>query len=653
MVAVVRRSRRGALRQLLLLACGLSLVWACTEGAPSAGPAQELVYQTVSSFEYEGAAGAYRMRTDGALAVKRALPELGTATYDFAFNAAVAVPGYEGVLGLESQRFRLHRDPGTQRFHDEPGLLSSPAALGNLALAQLVSEPLLDGRYEDVEFRFESPLLPERVRFSTSGVRRETEALGPVVVLDAQSGELVLQTPEGARLRGRLEVLCVADAELDRVFLKATSLRLTSSTDPGGQVVMRSLLVLSDEDGAIDLSELTEHLRSPLELLEGERGEPKAPLLARLPTWALQAPTLHDAAAVVAAVAMEGKPNPVVTVTIGMILLADSAISAGTQLAEQAGWIEDGWDGLANHAGQGLGLGAAKLVEARSGQQVDEQLWQDVGGGLGDLGVAFLPSGALGAGIKVSGSSLKVVQGVQLAGRSLHLSSSGMKLVTAGKGWIHSARTYDVLSAALKGVQAAKAGWQLTDASFASAGRVEPSRAVDAAPLLLRIPEDGRDPTPADLVRNAAGTFDQELLVVLLWDQPGTDVDLYVTDPIGDTTWFRSMAGSSGLVLDVDDRDGLGPEQVSLIPGRGPSRVLPGTYRVRAHCYDDGVSGSGATGRVVVAITPSGASVSSVFRVIPFALASDDRRSSQPGQAGPSWGEIADVDLAGERIELP
>lgn len=69
------------------------------------------------------------------------------------------------------------------------------------------------------------------------------------------------------------------------------------------------------------------------------------------------------------------------------------------------------------------------------------------------------------------------------------------------------------------------------------------------------------------------------LRVVLTWQGRGTDVDLWITDPEGVTTGWRSREPAEGRRLDLDDTDGLGPETYTV------TRLLPGTYEVRVNYF--------------------------------------------------------------------
>jgi len=71
------------------------------------------------------------------------------------------------------------------------------------------------------------------------------------------------------------------------------------------------------------------------------------------------------------------------------------------------------------------------------------------------------------------------------------------------------------------------------------------------------------------------------LRVTLTWDTGGTDVDLWVTDPAGESCGWSHSSTSSGLNLDFDDTDGYGPENITT------TSASVGTYAVRVHYYSD------------------------------------------------------------------
>lgn len=72
-----------------------------------------------------------------------------------------------------------------------------------------------------------------------------------------------------------------------------------------------------------------------------------------------------------------------------------------------------------------------------------------------------------------------------------------------------------------------------------------------------------------------------ELQVQLNWEENETDLDLYVFEPDGSVVYYGNPSGTgSGGELDVDDRDGGGPENIFY-------ETLPpdGTYRVEVDFY--------------------------------------------------------------------
>jgi uncharacterized protein YfaP (DUF2135 family) len=69
--------------------------------------------------------------------------------------------------------------------------------------------------------------------------------------------------------------------------------------------------------------------------------------------------------------------------------------------------------------------------------------------------------------------------------------------------------------------------------------------------------------------------------VTLTWNTAGTDVDLWVTDPDGEKCYYDHETTLSGLMLDVDDTNGYGPENIT---NQSPPA---GDYLVQVHYYDD------------------------------------------------------------------
>ena len=70
-----------------------------------------------------------------------------------------------------------------------------------------------------------------------------------------------------------------------------------------------------------------------------------------------------------------------------------------------------------------------------------------------------------------------------------------------------------------------------------------------------------------------------ELRVILSWDADATDIDLWVTDPTGETVMYSRNRGQTGGHVSNDFTQGYGPEIFTI------ARALPGTYTVHANYY--------------------------------------------------------------------
>lgn len=96
---------------------------------------------------------------------------------------------------------------------------------------------------------------------------------------------------------------------------------------------------------------------------------------------------------------------------------------------------------------------------------------------------------------------------------------------------------------------------------------------------------------PAPTTSPVLGTGD--LQVTLTWDTDETDVDLFVQEPDGSWTCYYSEGTTS--ILDVDDTDGYGPENIYVAPGE----AMAGIYKVYVGFY----SGEGCTTATITITT--------------------------------------------------
>lgn len=83
----------------------------------------------------------------------------------------------------------------------------------------------------------------------------------------------------------------------------------------------------------------------------------------------------------------------------------------------------------------------------------------------------------------------------------------------------------------------------------------------------LRIPAELLEPVPVGL------------RVVMTWDADNTDIDLWVTDPVGARVYYGESRSPSGGHVSQDLTQGYGPEVYTI------RRPVPGTYRVHAHYF--------------------------------------------------------------------
>lgn len=129
------------------------------------------------------------------------------------------------------------------------------------------------------------------------------------------------------------------------------------------------------------------------------------------------------------------------------------------------------------------------------------------------------------------------------------------------------------------------------------------------------------------------------ILVTLTWDTP-TDIDLYVTDPTGDTSWYGHKITADGGELDYDDTDGYGPEHWML---QNTDTLRYGQpYIVRVHNYSNH-SYTGPTHYTVSIKLGEGTPQEQVFWYTGTLTTAGG--SSSPGTTGSSWANIANITL--------
>lgn len=113
------------------------------------------------------------------------------------------------------------------------------------------------------------------------------------------------------------------------------------------------------------------------------------------------------------------------------------------------------------------------------------------------------------------------------------------------------------------------------------------------------------------------------LQVSMHWESEASDVDLALTDPAGETCWFRNRTTSSGLSLHADVSQGLGPEVIEVPQGR----LRPGTYRVAVRGTRPGPSG---VARGIVVVRRSTGDGRPSLEVVPFTLDPPSTPGTEP-----------------------
>jgi len=167
----------------------------------------------------------------------------------------------------------------------------------------------------------------------------------------------------------------------------------------------------------------------------------------------------------------------------------------------------------------------------------------------------------------------------------------------------------------------------------------------------LRVSVDAPDGRRGCAERSIASTTAQTTLsATLTWNLPRTDVDLYVTQPDGQTAWFGGTTTSIGGRLDVDNTSGFGPENYFLSSVEGDT-ILPGPYTVRVHYYRDQDSGdeqpTRAVGWRVVVLLNEGTKFER-RQITQGTLSAESSTNDAPGSSGPDWASVTTVSFAAD-----
>ena len=111
-------------------------------------------------------------------------------------------------------------------------------------------------------------------------------------------------------------------------------------------------------------------------------------------------------------------------------------------------------------------------------------------------------------------------------------------------------------------------------------GRFETQEVVSPGENTIRaLVEDRKGRVASDSVTFYAKVPDRDLKITANWDTAGTDMDLHVVDPKGETCMYNHKETKIGGKLDIDVTDGFGPETFTQ------ANAVPGTYKVFLHYY--------------------------------------------------------------------
>lgn len=410
---------------------------------------EDLAYLVGGTVEYRGR-GEFAVQTAGVLGIRKEKVGKEEVRYDYVLSSEVSPDAGEyGEILMPP--FSMIRNPSTERFVGSSPMLRSMGLLSNDALDQMKQRVPLDGRptMRTASFPGATSGFPRTLTYEITA-RRVRLRVGDAIVMRAISKPFFYRCPgTETPVEATHRVLTVMDATMDNLYFQlGTFESCLRGRREEGVLCVESCMHYLEGNAPMPLNDLGEEFNRDVSMLALSA----SPFIRKsdtyLPPWAMHSLAVHDEAALVAGAAMEGRPNFAITATIGLALLVDSGVSAGTTLLHEAGVIDWKWDGVFNYAGQGAGLAVAGGYEAATGKDVDNKLFQDIGGVAGDVaGMVFCASKAgtkileKGAVFSIKGGAIGVKStknAISLSGKALRFSKNGVKIVDSGKGWINS-----------------------------------------------------------------------------------------------------------------------------------------------------------------------------------------------------------------------
>jgi len=168
---------------------------------------------------------------------------------------------------------------------------------------------------------------------------------------------------------------------------------------------------------------------------------------------------------------------------------------------------------------------------------------------------------------------------------------------------------------------------------------------------VLRATVDAADGARGCAERSIRSTTAKTTLsATLTWNLDRADVDLYVTQPDGETAWYSDRTTVVGGRLDVDNTSGFGPENYFLSSAEGDT-VEPGPYVVRVHYYsdrdtDDDQPTRAVSWRVVVLLNEG--TPLERRQITQGTLSVESSSNDDPGSSGPDWATATTVQFAAD-----
>jgi uncharacterized protein YfaP (DUF2135 family) len=113
-------------------------------------------------------------------------------------------------------------------------------------------------------------------------------------------------------------------------------------------------------------------------------------------------------------------------------------------------------------------------------------------------------------------------------------------------------------------------------------GKFETRLVLSRGDGLIEVHAEGAKGRGKDTVAFFADVPKCDIKIVLTWDTPGSDMDLWVTDPGGEKVMYNMRTSKVDGQLDIDVTDGYGPETFTM------QNAVAGDYQIQVQNYSPG-----------------------------------------------------------------